>query len=328
MTFLVELRPYVSPVQRFVCRGATVILTVSLCLGALGVARMALADPIPMTSVFLNMQAAVCGPSCGAPLNVTYNPSTDNGPTTLPGQSLSAGATNNLFGQGFADLGLLGVLAEADSQSSSISDGNLSALTSASFSEPFTITSPTLAPGTTVKAKTVIVMDGLVDVSQGAISPDPGGAGTTAQWNFSLVMQSLNPANATSVTCDNLAVDCGILPGIPFELSTPFVFSFVVGDVDIVTGQLVAGATATSFANEEGAFASSSVTAAALETAKFYLQPLDDFTLVSFSGHDYSLPGGGGGGGGGSTAVPEPASVLLVAIGLSALIVRRRGSRH
>jgi hypothetical protein len=68
----------------------------------------------------------------------------------------------------------------------------------------------------------------------------------------------------------------------------------------------------------DGAFASESVTSDALHTASFYLQPLDAFTLVSQSGHDYSLP-----------TVPEPASGLLLASGLGALAAgcRRSGRR-
>jgi hypothetical protein len=169
----------------------------------------------------------------------------------------------------------------------------------------------------------VFGMDGIADVSGGTLSPNPGGAVTSAQWDFFVSMQNLtNPTDSAS-TCLGSLVSCEgppLGPNLPFEVTKSLVFTFVVGDIAIIEGQLQATASAASTAFEDGAFASQSVTSSALHTANFYLQPLDDFTLVSFSGHDYALP---------ASTVPEPVSVFLVAGGLSALlIVRSRGSRR
>jgi hypothetical protein len=311
-------------VHRFVFRGTPALLTVSLCLGIIGETRTALADPV--TSLFFQMQGTVCAPNCGQPLNVTFNPSTTNGPTSDQ-QVLLGGANNNASVSGVADFGHLGVLAEVDTQAMTGGLGNLSALTSASFTEPLMVTSPTLAPGTIVKAMAVVGMDGIAEVSGGALSPDPGGAVTSAQWSFFASMQDLNnPINSLSVCLDSL-VQCDptdpsslLGPNVPFEVTKPFVFTFVVGETPVIVGQLLVVASAAASAFEDGAFASESVTSFAFHTANFYLQPLDDFTLVSASGHDYSLP---------VSTAPEPNSVLLVAGALSALlIVRRRGSRR
>src|SRR4029077_14091231 len=105
-----------SFMQRFVFGGTPALLTVSLCLCVFGETRTALADPIPTTSLFFNMQGTVCAPSCGAPLNVTFNPSTNNGPTSDPLEVRLGGAGNNAWVSGVADFGHLGVLAEADTQ--------------------------------------------------------------------------------------------------------------------------------------------------------------------------------------------------------------------
>ena len=326
MAFLVALRPYLSFVHSFVFRGTPALLTVSLCLGIIGEIRTALADP--MTSLFFQMQGTVCAPQCGAPLNVTFNPSTNNGPTSDPIEVLLGGASNNASVSGFADFGHLGVLAEADTQAMNTgASGLMLAQAAASFTEPFAVTSSTLAPGTIVKAMAVVGMDGIAQVSGGTLSPEPGQAVTSAQWNFFVSMQDLsNPTNFVTICQDSL-VACdppgGLLgPNVPFEVTNPFVFTFVVGETPIIEGQLLAGATAGSAAFGDGAFASQSVTSFAFHTANFYLQPLDDFTLVSSSGHDYSLPA--------STSVPEPNSVLLFAGWLSALLIvrRRRGSRR
>lgn len=325
MAFLVTLRRYLSFVHRFVFRGAPALFTVALCVGSIGEIRTALADPV--TSLFFQMQGTVCAPQCGAPLNVTFNPSTNNGPTSDPIEVLLGGAGNNASVSGFADFGHLGVLAEADTQAMTAGSGSLSALASASFTEPLTVTSSTLAPGTIVTAMAVVGMDGIAQVSGGTLSPEPRQAVTSAQWNFFASMRDLsNPTNSVSICLDSL-VACdppgGLLgPNVPFEVTEPFVFTFEVGETPTIEGQLLAGATAGSAALGDGAFASQSVTSFAFHTANFYLQPLDDFTLVSASGHDYSLPA--------STSVPEPNSVLLVAGALSALLVvrRRRGSRR
>jgi hypothetical protein len=303
-----------------VLRGTTAFLTVPLFLGVIGTTRTALADPIPTTSLSFNMQGTVCAPSCGVPLNVVYDFSTNNGPTSDPLEVLLGGAGNGALVSGIADFGHLGVLAQADTQAMNTgASGSMLGVARASFTEPFMVTSSTLAPGTTVKAMAVLSMDGIADVSGGSVIP---GSATDAAWSFNAWMQNLsNPSDYAIVCADSSAPECLLGPNIPFETTKSFVFTFTVGDVDVIEGSMLASASAGSATVEDLAFASSTVTSSAFHTAKFYLDPLDDFTLVSFSGHDYSLS---------VSAVPEPGSVLLVAGGLSTLLVvrRRRGSRR
>ena len=56
-------------------------------------------------------------------------------------------------------------------------------------------------------------------------------------------------------------------------------------------------------------------TADAANTLRLFLTPLDDFTLTAASGHDYSRP----------RAVPGPATVVMLGLGMSFIAVRRRG---
>ena len=307
--------------RRFALRGPWAVLTAVL-LRVVAEARGAHASPVATTSLFFNMQGTVCAPSCGGPLNVTYNPSTPSGATSDPLEVLLGGANNDALVSGFADFGQLGVLAGADAEAMDTGhSGNMLAQAAAIWTEPFLVSSSTLAPGTMVQAMALVRMDGIVSASGGTASPDPSNpreAAIDASWNFVASMQNLsNPSDYVFVCADSVGPSCLLPPNVPFEASKPFVFNFVVGDVAVVTGLLQAVASAGAATSVDGAFASESVTSAAMHTASFYLEPIGDFTLVSASGHDYSLQN-----------VPEPASGLLLAIGLGALTASRHGSRR
>lgn len=94
----------------------------------------------------------------------------------------------------------------------------------------------------------------------------------------------------------------------PFELSVSLTFN----------GQCTAGPS-------DSAVSTCTFDGNALHTSTTTLQPLGDFTLISASGHDYSLsvtpPSG---------SVPEPGSLALVVSALlpAALSLRRRGKRE
>jgi hypothetical protein len=102
---------------------------------------------------------------------------------------------------------------------------------------------------------------------------------------------------------------------VPFLFERSVEFVVTIGEQFGITGALAAEAIANASAVQPGD-ETSFLLADAFRTANFYFQPLDDFTLVAASGHDYSPPST-------PTAVPEPGSLTLF-VGIAALGTARR----
>jgi hypothetical protein len=303
-------------------RWAVLVVAMAPGVGLLGSSSTAFADPIPMTSLFLNMQGTVCAPKCGRPLNTALAFTTNNAPTSDPLEVLLGGANNDALVSGISDFGVAHVMAQADAFALDGGFGQMDAQTEAVWTDYFTIGGGALAPGTVVQVMASVGMDGMTSVSAGAVGAGgdlfPNNA--NAYWTFFASMQNVNnPSDFVSVCADAL-VGCILPPNVAFQANDAAVFNLVVGQMTAITGLMEVHTAAAAVSPGPGGVAFASVTADASHTANFYLQPLGDFTIVSASGHDYlpaAVPAP-------PAVVPEPASMLLVGSGVAAMIVRRR----
>ena len=272
------------------------------------------------------MQGTVCAHDCGRAFDQTLSFTTNNAPTVDPLEVLLGGANNNAFVSGVSDFGHARVLAETDTFSTGPGNASMLAASAAIWTDYFTINSA-LAAGTVVQAMASIDMEGITDVSEGAIGPDGGPLAnrTDAFWSFFASMQNLNnPSDYGFLCADWQDPVCLLPPNVPFGSHRAVTFNLVVGDVTEITGLMQVVAGSGTLANVPGEVASASVISAADHSAHFFLQPLGDFTLVSASGHDY-LPSAASPA---PDVVPEPTSMLLVGSGVAAMLVRRRRVRN
>lgn len=303
-----------------------VLLTAGLaaCFGAIPGIGTAFAANIPTTSLFFQMTGVACAPQCGPNLNETPSFTTQNGPTVDNGEALLGGAGNNAFVSGFSDFGKAGVLAHVETEAQQHGNGQMLAVAAARWTDFVTPTSPSLPAGTAVQVKATFGMQGIADVSGGSLSPsgNPNAAGISATWIFISFMFTDFEFSPELCAGDPSQIGCGVLPaGIDFQSDGTAIFNLEIGQTFAFNGQLQVVATAGSFAAEDGAFASSSVTSDASHTGQFFLQPLGDFTLVTASGHDYSPTGVP------SSSAPQPTAAMLVGLGAAILAVLRRPRR-
>jgi hypothetical protein len=176
-----------------------------------------------------------------------------------------------------------------------ISDG-LTALGQASiaFTDTLLITSSSLALGTPVQLQVDLLFSRSVSgAGNCAVSPTAVGlARTSFQASFTGVIAEVQDSYCDSQDINSPTAVLSTFIGAEFQ-----VFSSL-----FVTGFSFLG----------------TATADAGSTARFFLTPLQDFSYVTASGNDYSQ----------QTAVPEPASALLLLAGLGAVARRTRRARR
>lgn len=299
------------------CRRKNRVLVVTAtCLALLALSRTACADPIPITSLQFGLQVN--------DLVSTPMFSTNNGSTWRLDESLGVGF-NTASASGFADFGTLGALAQAQTLvAASSSDlqgvGAASvAFMSASWTEYFTPTSSVLPAGTRVRTRGSIGIEGVTD-AEGSTAGVTGAIFSSFEFGAALsdVDNALSPLLGLCVTDEpEPTPGCTLFPSnVPFLFERSVEFVVTIGEQFGITGALAAEAIANASAVQPGDGATSFLLADAFRTANFYFQPLDDFTLVAASGHDYSPPT--------PTAVPEPGSLTLLGLGIAALGAARR----
>ena len=175
--------------------------------------------------------------------------------------------------------------AETDTLFNRSSNASMLAASAAIWTDYFTINSA-LAAGTVVQAMASIDMEGIADVSEGAIGPDGGPLAnrTDAFWSFFASMQNLNnPSDYGFLCADWQDPVCLLPPNVPFESHSAVTFDLVVGDVTEITGLMQVSASSGDSCQLPGRGGQRFSHLGRRPRAHFFLQPLGDFTLVSSS---------------------------------------------
>ncbi len=157
---------------------------------------------------------------------------------------------------------------------------------------------PLLRPGDPVQVAASLTLAG-VSVSPPTIVHNGNVFGYALYQAATLVTQSTETLSALVVCvatsdlgdCSTIVPPIAPPPLVPFEHEEAATVNLIVGETYTLTTRLsiTANAAATGFLPDGSA--GISLTADASNSAHTYLQPLGDFTIVSASGHDYSLPG-------------------------------------
>jgi hypothetical protein len=249
------------------------------------------------------------------------------------GASFSGGKHADASAAAFADFGSLGVAVDGDGITPAISRLGVSSFaeTEASFDDTLTPIAPFLPGGAPVKANLLLNLDfSNLDQTLNA---------SVFTMNYELtakIIQGLGSHPVTTTFVDDCFSIAGaglsfcnfhshmfvmprntgpggvILPLAPIKLSLAIGQPFRL----IVSLTGVGQADSPVSAGMLGAY---NFSGDALDTSEAFLQPLQDFTLVSESGHDYSPPAGGG-------SVPEPATLGLLGVALMGFAALRRRS--
>jgi hypothetical protein len=156
-------------------------------------------------------------------------------------------------------------------------------------------------------------------------TPTLGSLGVTSPSNLRIVLNADEPANASSITVSNLALNIFSPTGANVFTSDPFTAQTLnATDRGIGNAGFVFRLTDAEIARAGGAFSATNRIGLSATINDATGGP-ETFFAVNFAG-----AGGGGtgtGGGGGGNAVPEPSTVAIFGLGLAALGFMRRRNK-